>query len=83
MVYLVITREGLQQLLPTLTDETTAVWCSADALTPAEFERLARGNITRFDYSIAGADNATVASAVQTIEEHHPGERVWIEAVFS
>lgn len=86
MVYLALTPQGLQEILDALDAldaANTPVWCGADAVPEAEFDKLERGNITRFNYSFAGADMATMQGALATIEEHHPGERVWIEsAVF-
>jgi hypothetical protein len=38
-------------------------------------------NVTRYTYSFADTDKATIQDALATIEEHHPGERVWIESV--
>ena len=83
MVYLALTPQGLQDILNASEGAKTAIWCSADALSEAEFERQERGNISRFTSSFADADTATIQEALATIEEHHPGERIWIEsAVF-
>jgi len=83
MVYLILTPQGLRDILDASEAATSPVWCSADALSETEFEKLERGNITRFSYSLVDADMATMEGALATIEEHHPGERVWIEsAVF-
>lgn len=79
MVYLALTPQGLQEILDAPETAKTPIWCSADALSEAEFEKLERGNVTRFTYSFADADKATIQDALATIEEHHPGERVWIE----
>jgi hypothetical protein len=81
MVYLALTPQGLREILNASDSVTTAVWCSADALSEAEFEKLERGTVTRFTYSFADTDKATIQDALATIEEHHPGERVWIESV--
>lgn len=80
MVFLALTPQGLRDILDASEAEKTPIWCSADALSEAEFEKLERGNITRFTYSFADADKATIQDALATIEEHHPGERVWIES---
>ncbi len=82
MVYLALTPQGLREILDASDSvKTAAVWCSADALSEAEFEKLERGNVTRFTYSFAETDKATIQYALATIEEHHPGERIWIESV--
>jgi hypothetical protein len=80
MVYLALTPQGLREILDVSEASKTPVWCSADALSEAEFEKLKRGNVTRFTCSFAHADKATIQAALATIEEHHPGEPVWIES---
>ena len=83
MVYLAITPQGLRNILDASEAAEAPIWCGADALSKAEFEKLERGNITRFAHSFVDADTATIQDALATIDEHHPGERVWIEsAVF-
>lgn len=79
MVYLAITPEGFREILKSLGTVKTSVWCGADALSMADFDQLERGNVTRFDYPLAGADKTTMLDALSSIEEHHPGERIWIE----
>jgi predicted ATPase len=37
--------------------------------------------LTRFAYSLHGATAADLAGALATIQEHHPGQRVWVESV--
>lgn len=81
MVYLALTPQGLEEILAAREAVTVPVWCSADALSEEEFEKLERGNVTRFTYSFANADQATLKDALSTIEEHHPGERVWVESI--
>lgn len=79
MAYLVLTPQGLQEILSASEAAKTPVWCSADALSEDEFDHLQRGNVTRFAYSLAHADKATMQDALATIEEHHLGERIWVE----
>jgi hypothetical protein len=58
-----------------------ALWLSAGVLTADEL-RGVRGqglNVTDFDYEIAPGDFDTLADAVSTIKEHHPGQPIWIE----
>lgn len=80
MVYLALTPQGLRALLAASEAKNVPIWCSADALSEEEFEQLERGNVTRFTYSFANADIATMKDALSTIEEHHPGELVWVES---
>ena len=81
MVYLVLTPQGLTEILATPEAAKVPVWCGANALSEAEFAKLERSNVTRFTYSFANADKATIQSALSTIQEHHPGERIWVESV--
>ena len=81
MVYLALTPKGLQEILNTPEAAQMAVWCGANALSESEYAKLERNNVTRFNYSFTNCDKATIQRAVSTIEEHHPGERVWVEGV--
>jgi hypothetical protein len=81
MVYLALTQQGLREILDVSKAAKIPIWCGADALSEAEFQKLGHGNVTRFTYSFANADKATIRHALATIEEHHPGERVWVESV--
>ena len=81
MVYLALTPQGLQEILDTPGAAGAPVWCGANALSGAEFAKLERSNVTRFTYSLANAEKATIQLALWTIEEHHPGERIWVESV--
>ncbi|MGJ9420704.1 hypothetical protein ACHAC9_23575 [Massilia sp. CMS3.1] len=81
MVYLALTPQGLQEILDTPEAVQMPVWCGANALSEADFAKLERSNITRFIYSFENADKATIQRALSTIEDHHPGERIWVESV--
>lgn len=81
MVYLALTPQGLQEILDTPEAVEMPVWCGANALSEADFAKLERSNVTRFIYSFENADKATIRSALSTIEDHHPGERIWVESV--
>ena len=81
MVYLALTAQGLQEILAAPEAVKAPVWCGADALSEVEFEKLERGNVTRFTYSFVNADKAIIERALSTIEEHHPGESIWVESV--
>ena len=79
MVFLVPTPQGLRSLLDEVGDTAIPIWCSADALSNAEFDRLEHGNVTRFAYALSPADPEAFEDALSTIEEHHPGHQVWVE----
>jgi hypothetical protein len=81
-VYLAITAEGLRDALELAKGLGVAVWCGADSISSEDFDELACANVTRFDYCLIDADEGTIADALSTIQEHHPGERIWVEGRF-
>jgi len=78
MIFLAITQNGLNEVLD-LIGSTSQIWCGSDAISKAEFEALRSGTLTRFDYSLKGAKAEVMRGAIETIVEHHPGERIWVE----
>ena len=82
MVYLALTPQGLQEILESPETTKMSVWCGADTLSDAEFGKRERGNVTRFTYSLIHADKAAIEGALASIEEHHPGESIWVESAF-
>lgn len=79
MIFLAITPAGLAEALREATPDD-AVWCSADAISDAAFKSLGATNLTRFVHTLSGADSHdALAAALDTIDEHHPGQVVWIE----
>ena len=81
MGYPVFTPQGLQEVLASPEAARTDIWCSADAISQDEFDQLNSTNVTRFIYSLKDADEATMRDTLSTIEEHHPGERLWAESM--
>jgi hypothetical protein len=79
MVYLAITRQGLFEAIDLAMVNGASVWCGADAISNEEFEKLEVRNVTRFIYPLMDADDSVIADALSTVEEHHPGERIWTE----
>lgn len=77
MVFLAITPEGLQKALELMKNGEHHVWCGCDAM-PA----LAGGGakVSWFNYPLQGADQATLNETLETIQEHHPGQKIWVEA---
>lgn len=81
MVLLAITPTGLTDALRLVEDSKTAIWCGADAISDDEYVKLKQHNVSRFVYGLIGQDQDVLAGAIATIEEHHPGETVWVENV--
>jgi hypothetical protein len=55
------------------------MWVADGVLTEVEFEELLVSSITTFNYSIGLSDAAVIEGALDTIAEHHPNERIWVE----
>lgn len=79
MVYLALTPAGLVEALRVRGDKAHAVWCSADAISEADYADLAEVDVSRFEYALQGESADVLAGAIETIQEHHPGETVWVE----
>lgn len=77
MVFLAITPAGLADVLRTAKADE-AIWCGSDAIAEADYEALDRPNVSRFIYELG--DRELIPDAIGTIEEHHPGQTVWVEA---
>jgi hypothetical protein len=80
MVFLAITPAGLADALR-VAKMDDAVWCGSDAITDADYATLKHPNLSRFIHKLG--DRALVARAIGTIEEHHPGQSIWVETAAS
>lgn len=79
MVYLAITPQGLKHALRAVEKCAAPVWCGSDAISESDFENSECTSLTRFSYPLGGESHEVLAGAIETIEEHHPGESIWIE----
>lgn len=79
MVFLAITPQGLQDALHCKQD--IPIWCGADAISDNGYRELAGRQVSRFTQALGGASPDVLQDALQTIQEHHPGELVWVEYV--
>ena len=77
MIFLAITSTGLAQALRAAT-ENDAIWCGSDAISEADYAARQWSNLSRFAHSLE--DRVLIDDAVSTIEEHHPGQTIWVEA---
>lgn len=80
MVYLAISPNGLKEALREAARSGATVWCGADAVSEEDFDALEVQGLTRFDYQLADRDPLVLPGALDTIDLHHPGEVVWVEA---
>lgn len=79
MVLLAITPSGLEDALRLAEGGETAIWCGADAISDEDYAKLKHRNVSRFVYGLAGEGQDVLAGAIETIEEHHPNQTVWVE----
>ena len=81
MVYLPLEPVAAAEAIQLSRKTGYAVWVGSDAITEEQHRQLTRDgiSITRFVYPLATATNEDVAGALSTIEEHHPGEVVWVQ----
>ncbi|MFZ6736037.1 hypothetical protein ACO0LG_29225 [Undibacterium sp. Ji42W] len=79
MVFLVFTREGLDELILLNTTVALVIWCGSNVLTEAEYAGLSAKNISRFIYPLKSPADTNFSSALDTISDHHPGKKIWIE----
>jgi hypothetical protein len=77
MVYLAITPTGLAEALLQAGSSDT-VWCGADAISETDWATIPSPKPSRFVYDLA--DRFLLDDAVGTIQEHHFGQPIWIEA---
>ncbi len=77
MVFVATTSAGLAEALRRA-DSADAVWCGSDVISETEYVQLRRPNLSRFDYSLAELQMDD--GRLGTVEEHHPGQTIWVEA---
>ena len=78
MVFVAVTAAGLAEALRQAASDDP-IWCGSDAISEAEYARLKRPSLSRFNYSLEDLELAD--GAIATVAEHHPGHTMWIEAV--
>jgi phosphoribosylformimino-5-aminoimidazole carboxamide ribonucleotide (ProFAR) isomerase len=81
MIILVVTRNGFDELKSIIDTGKYPVWIGGGVLSETEIETLRKNDVdlTDFNYSIEADSKEDIECALQTISEHHPGERVWLE----
>lgn len=80
MVFLAITANGLRAALRESANSGAAIWCGADALSGVDAAKTKGAALSHFTYDLGGRDPHVIEGALDTIEQHHPDEVVWIEA---
>lgn len=69
----------MAQLKPT----PTYLWLNFGVLTPLEINELRKSNynVTEFLKPINTNDYAALEAAIETVQEHHIGQNIWVEYV--
>jgi hypothetical protein len=80
MVFLALSRAGLNRALESL-QEGCIVWCGPNLISEGEFNLRSVQNLTRCTYEVSSIDPKSIERILGSIEEHHPGEIVWVESV--
>jgi hypothetical protein len=83
MVYLALDRSSALGAIAFARAGGNSVWVGSDAISEQEHRRFVSEGVklTRFIYPLAGAQPSVVEDALATIEEHHPGEIIWVQHV--
>jgi hypothetical protein len=81
MIFLAITPIGLMNALQVTDPSISAIWCGSDAISEIEYGNLNGRDVSRFNYALGGAMQNVLVGVLETIEDHHPNEMIWIEYV--
>jgi len=83
VVYFALKPAAVREAIESARTCECAVWVGSDAVTADEHQRLvAEGvRITRFSSPLSHVSPEELEGVVGIIEEHHPGETVWVERV--
>jgi len=81
MVFLALTRSGLDELIALRKTPDVAIWCGSNVLSEAEYAALSGVNISRFNYPLESRDDKAFQCALETIADHHVDEKIWIESI--
>ena len=79
MVFLAITPTGLKEAMQSRSDKSTPIWCGSDAISEEDYGLLRGENVTRFIYPLSGVNSDLLGDAIDTIEQHHPDQTIWVE----
>jgi hypothetical protein len=81
MTHFVLTRKGYEQLKASFGNFPFAFWVNDGVLSASELAELraAGVSVTNFTTAIDPNCSTEVASAVVTIQQHHPNQSIWVE----
>ena len=81
MVFLVLTRDGYEELVALLGKPPSPLWVNAGVLSTTELSHLREAgyDVTDFVKSIDIQNNSGLETVIDTVQQHHFGHRVWVE----
>ena len=83
MVIFVNSKEGFDELNSLIISGNYPTWVNFGVLSQSKINALRDDGIdlTEFNPSINIENNGELNSAIETIKEHYPEERIWIEKI--
>jgi hypothetical protein len=83
MVYLALDRQSALEAIQSAKAGGHSVWVGTDAISDEEHHRFGSDgvNVTRFIYPLTGVETSVIEEALTTVQEHHPGEIIWVQHV--
>lgn len=81
MVYLVLTRAGYDELIAQRGSTPSPLWVNVGVLSTSELLALQEAGVkvTNFTRVIDPHNVTEIQEAVFTVQDHHSGQRVWVE----
>lgn len=81
MVFLVLSRQGYDDLIRQLSHAPSPIWVNTDILSDAEMVSIRDTgvNLTNFLFRIDPSSLDEIADAVDTVRQHHPDDTIWVE----
>lgn len=81
MVYLILTRSGYDELIAQRGTTPSPLWVNEGVLSASELLELraAGVEVTNFTRFIDPKSMNEIQEAIFTVQDHHAGQRVWVE----
>ena len=83
MVYLALDRNSALSILAVAVRDKDEVWVGSDAISENEYQHFCSDgiSISMFSYPLTDESHKVIQGALSTIEEHHPGDVIWVQHV--
>lgn len=81
MVFLVLSRQGYDDLTRQFSRVPSPIWINTEILSDAEMGSIRASGccLTNFLFRIDPSSLDEIADAVDTVRQHHPGDSIWVE----